>query len=143
MKLAELVEKEPLVKVALEYATKCHEAQTRFDGTPYIAHPMRVAEALAIRGAYTSQIVAALLHDVVEDCGVTQKEILTKFGYEVFAIVVALTKQEGEEYAAFIERVNTNPLARIVKIFDILDNLIDSPSKNQVKKYAAALKVLV
>ena len=57
--------------------------------------------------------------------------------------VVDMTKVEGESYADYMVRVAANPLARKVKIADMLDNLSDDPTPKQIKKYARGLLVLV
>jgi (p)ppGpp synthase/HD superfamily hydrolase len=68
--------------------------------------------------------MVALLHDVVEDTPYTL-ERLRELGYgeEVLGALERLTKAEGEDYAAFIERVRPHPLARRVKLADLEDNM--------------------
>jgi len=83
---AELVEK------AFVFADQCHQGQMRLSGEPYIAHPLETALFLANLHLDHHTIVAALLHDVVEDCGVTLKELDSKFGNEVTKLVDGVTK---------------------------------------------------
>lgn len=111
---------ESLLEKALEVALKAHRGQRDKAGQPYILHPLRVMHAVAGEEARA----VALLHDVVEDTGVTADD-LRRAGFPpaVVEAVEALTKQEGEEYAAFIERVRLVPLARQVKLADLEDNL--------------------
>ncbi|RUA21633.1 MAG: (p)ppGpp synthetase, partial [Chloroflexi bacterium] len=81
-----------LVGQAYIYADECHTGQTRKSGEPYIAHPLETALFLADLHLDTHTIVAALLHDVVEDCGVSLDEIERRFGPDVMKLVDGVTK---------------------------------------------------
>ena len=81
-----------LVGQAYLYANECHSGQMRQSGDPYIAHPLETALFLANLHLDTHTIVAALLHDVVEDCGVSLEEITLRFGPEVSKLVDGVTK---------------------------------------------------
>ena len=81
-----------LVGQAYVYADECHSGQMRQSGDPYIAHPLETALFLADLHLDTHTIVAALLHDVVEDCGVSLEEITLRFGPEVSKLVDGVTK---------------------------------------------------
>ena len=81
-----------LVGQAYIYAEECHTGQTRKSGEPYIAHPLETALFLADLHLDTHTIVAALLHDVVEDCDVSLDEIDRRFGPEVMKLVDGVTK---------------------------------------------------
>ena len=81
-----------LVGQAYLYADECHSGQMRQSGDPYIAHPLETALFLADLHLDTHTIVAALLHDVVEDCGVSLEEITLRFGPEVSKLVDGVTK---------------------------------------------------
>ncbi|NQW24710.1 MAG: bifunctional (p)ppGpp synthetase/guanosine-3',5'-bis(diphosphate) 3'-pyrophosphohydrolase [SAR202 cluster bacterium] len=81
-----------VVGQAYDYANQCHEGQMRKSGEPYIAHPLETALFLADLHLDSHTIVAALLHDVVEDCGVSLEEITQKFGPEVAKLVDGVTK---------------------------------------------------
>jgi (p)ppGpp synthase/HD superfamily hydrolase len=114
--------KVPTVAAAIEFAAAKHGNQTDKAGQPYILHPLRVMAAMDT----DEERRVAVLHDVVEDCGVTPDDIRAR-GYperEVKAIE-ALTKRQDEknDYPRFIERVLLNPLAAKVKLADIEDNL--------------------
>jgi GTP diphosphokinase / guanosine-3',5'-bis(diphosphate) 3'-diphosphatase len=85
-------EKVAIVKEAFDYATKAHEGQFRRSGEPYLEHPLQVAITLAELQMDTSTLAAALLHDVLENCGVPLAEIQTKFGPEVAKLVDGVTK---------------------------------------------------
>ena len=64
---------------AVQYASSKHEGQKRKDGSPYIIHPLAVAEIVAEIGLDTDAIVAALLHDCIEDTSASFDEISTLF----------------------------------------------------------------
>ena len=81
-----------LVGQAYLFAEECHEGQLRKSGEPYIAHPLETALFLAGLHLDSHTIVAALLHDVVEDCGVSLDEINRRFGPEVSKLVDGVTK---------------------------------------------------
>ena len=81
-----------LVGQAYLYADECHSGQMRQSGDPYIAHPLETALFLADLHLDTHTIVAALLHDVVEDCDVSLEEITLRFGPEVSKLVDGVTK---------------------------------------------------
>jgi len=68
--------------------------------------------------------MAAVLHDVVEDTGWTLEQLREEgFSDEVLRAVDCLTHRDGESYQEFVERVQTNPIARQVKIADLEDNM--------------------
>ena len=127
----------------LEIAAKAHEGQFRNDRkTPYITHPVAVANLFPEWEVGARAV--ALLHDTLEDTSLTAQALLGQgVSPIVVEAVVAMTKRENEAYDDYLIRVKANWLARKVKIADILSNLSDSPSKNQVKKYAKALKFLL
>jgi GTP pyrophosphokinase len=81
-----------LVEDALEYARELHSGQTRLSGDPYIDHPVSAAKYLADLSLDGNTIAAALLHDVVEDCGVSVDELRMRFGPEVATLVDGVTK---------------------------------------------------
>jgi len=80
------------VEDALLFATKCHEGQKRRTGEPYIIHPIQAAQYLADINMDCPTIIAALLHDVMEDCGISFKVLEKKFGKEIATLVDAVTK---------------------------------------------------
>ncbi len=103
---------------AIALAASLHKGQVDKAGQRYILHPLRVMLSLDDDRAR----IAAVLHDTVEDCGLTLETIGTRFGADIAEAVDALTKREGEDYTRFIERCGRNPLARKVKLADIGDN---------------------
>lgn len=85
-------EKLPLVEQAYQYAAEKHAGQFRKSGGPYIEHPLNTALLVADLRLDTDAVVAALLHDVPEDCGVPLEEIEGAFGSEVRRLVDGVTK---------------------------------------------------
>jgi len=128
-----------LIRRAIDYATEKHEGD-EYDGGPYVAHPIRVLEVLREAGEPWPVLAAAVLHDVVEDTDATVGEIRTLFGAEVADVVAHLTHRDGEDYEAYLDRVNTHPIAARIKIADIRDNLAHSePGTWWVDRYTKAL----
>lgn len=80
------------VQDAYVFASQAHEGQTRESGEAFIRHPLEVAGILADMELDVESIVAALLHDVVEDTGVTREEIEARFGREIANLVDGVTK---------------------------------------------------
>lgn len=81
-----------LIVRAFARADSAHARQKRADGSPYITHPAAVASYLADLGFDAASVAAALLHDVVEDCGVTRDELEKEFGTDVAFLVDGVTK---------------------------------------------------
>lgn len=134
------------VRLALEIATHAHEGQFRKDGvTPYITHPVAVAEAIwktRNRTLFSTLGVVALLHDVLEDTSVTPQYLLDQ-GVGVVNIeeIKLLTHNKNVPYLDYILSVRRIPTTRWIKIADIRHNL--STSTGTMKdKYELALYVL-
>src|SRR5581483_11975768 len=83
---------EDLLNRAYVYAMMAHGTQTRASGDPYFSHPLEVAAILTDLKLDDATIVAALLHDTIEDTDATRAEIDEKFGPEIGALVDGLTK---------------------------------------------------
>ena len=81
-----------LIDRALAYAGDAHAGQQRVSGEPFVTHPMRVAEIVAGWGMDHEVIMAALLHDVVEDTDITLAQIEQEFGSKVAELVDGVTK---------------------------------------------------
>lgn len=81
-----------LIEAAYAFAENAHSGQCRRSGEPYITHPLAVAEIVASLELEATSIAAALLHDVLEDCGVTFQELETRFGKEVATLVDGVSK---------------------------------------------------
>ncbi len=80
------------VKEAYRFADQAHLGQFRASGEPYISHPIAVTEICAGWKLDADSLMAALLHDVIEDQGVAKQELAEKFGADVSEIVDGLSK---------------------------------------------------
>lgn len=132
---------------ALVLATEAHRGQEHGWEilTPYIEHPERVAEALRALGAPSVVIIAAYLHDIVEDTTVTLDEVEHRFGLRVREITDAMTrrKEAGEDHWTYLERLMHDPLATMVKLADSRDNQAHLPEGHSLhKKYNKTLAIL-
>ncbi|MBQ8085572.1 MAG: GTP pyrophosphokinase [Lachnospiraceae bacterium] len=109
-----------MLEKAIEIAVEAHRGQIDKAGKIYILHPIRVM----LRGRNEVEQIVGILHDVVEDTPVTLDMLrLEGFSEEVLDAISCITKNEDEEYADFIDRVITNPLATQVKLYDLEDNM--------------------
>lgn len=131
---------QPTLESTLLFALEKHQGQRDKAGKPYIFHPIRVMENLGPSATENEQM-AALLHDIVEDCDVSLKELSgMSFPKDVLEAVDLLTKNdEGKrDYQKAIERVAPNPIARRVKIADLTDNLrldrIPNPTPKDIER---------
>src|SRR5471032_1316043 len=86
------------VKLAFHFSDEAHLGQYRQSGEPYITHPVAVAEICASWKLDDQSIMAALLHDVIEDQGVTKTEIAERFGPKVAELVDGLSKLDKMEF---------------------------------------------
>jgi (p)ppGpp synthase/HD superfamily hydrolase len=108
---------------AMLFAMGCHAGQLDKAGLPYVFHPIGVARRAMMRGAPQHVVVAAFLHDVIEDCRVPAEEIEERFGAEVARVVLGVSRFENETYAQFIDRVCLDPRCALLKLCDTDDNL--------------------
>ena len=134
---------ESLLKRAIAIAAKAHEGQVDKAGNPYLAHPLFVMKNVA---SLELKIVA-VLHDAVEDSELTLEQLRSEGFPEVLvSAIAAITKIEGEAYAAYLERVIANPIALRVKIADVTHNLdlrrITHPTEADFQRIAKYKKVL-
>ena len=86
------------VRSAYKFADEAHLGQLRNSGEPYITHPIAVAQQCAEWKLDAQALMAALLHDAIEDCGVTKPELIERFGAPVAELVDGLTKLEKLEF---------------------------------------------
>lgn len=135
------------IKEAFEFADKAHKGVKRRSGEPYILHPLAVAKiATKEIGLGTTSVVAALLHDVVEDTDYTVEDIASLFGSKVASIVDGLTKisgvmgsdtsQQAESFRKMILTLADDVRVILIKIADRLHNmrtLASMPEHKQVK----------
>ena len=96
------------IQKAYEYADRKHQNQLRKSGEPYIIHPLAVAEIVAEIGLDTDAIVAALLHDCLEDTDASFDEISHMFGQTVAELVEGVTKLTRVQYSTTEEQQMEN-----------------------------------
>ena len=129
-----------MYKKALQFAYKAHKGQKRHDGTPYIVHPIRVANAFED----DTMKCIAVLHDVIEDTNVTYEEVEKEFGDAISVNVRVLTKHSDIKYFDYIKRVSEYNTPTLIKIADIIDNLSDSKqSESMIERYEKSLEILL
>jgi (p)ppGpp synthase/HD superfamily hydrolase len=105
---------------AIEIAARAHAGQVDKAGQPYILHPLRLMLAVTT----PHERMTAVLHDVVEDTPITLDDLKSEgFPTEVLEAVHALTKTKGESRIAAARRAANNPIARVVKLADVTDNM--------------------
>jgi GTP pyrophosphokinase len=123
---AELIEQ---VIKAYEFGAVAHQGQTRLSGEPYISHPVAVAQTLADMHLDSQTIVAAILHDVIEDTEIGVPELEKQFGAEVAALVDGVSKLDQMQFnnraEAQAESFRKMMLAMIEDIRVILVKLAD------------------
>ncbi len=86
------------VRVAIEFSRAAHQGQMRQSGDPYISHPIAVARILTPLHIDAQAIIAALLHDVVEDTEITSEQVAKKFGKPVAELVDGLSKLDKIQF---------------------------------------------
>ncbi len=86
------------IRRAYRFADEAHLGQMRGNGEPYITHPISVASLCAEWKLDAQALMAALMHDTLEDCGVSKSEIIEKFGSPVAELVDGLTKLDKLEF---------------------------------------------
>jgi len=137
-----------ILAIAIKFASEKHVEQTDKGGKAYILHPIRMM--MRLRTNDDELMAIAVLHDVVEDCKVTFDDLrsigMTK---RVIDGVKALTKQSGETYEQFIDRLSSNRDAMIVKREDLRDNSditrlkgISDKDIARIEKYMNAFKLI-
>jgi len=125
---------EALLNKAYVYSMKAHGSQTRASGAPYFTHPLEVAQILTDFKLDASTIVAALLHDVVEDTEATSEEIEANFGSDIAELVDGLTKisrldlvtkeaAQAENLRKLLLAVSQDVRVLMVKLADRLHNM--------------------
>ena len=136
------------IKRGYEFAAEAHKTQKRRSGEPYIIHPIAVATILAKELEMTDNtVIAAFLHDVVEDTDHTIEEIQELFGEDVAKLVDAVTKRKKanyeyskqvDNYRQILESVHYDVRALLIKLTDRLHNMrtLDSMSAAKQMKIA-------
>lgn len=120
-----------IIEKAFKRAEKAHEGQLRKSGEPYITHPVAVAKILADLGTGPSTIVAALLHDTVEDTDYNLEQLRAEFGEEVSLLVDGVTKldkvklgdkTQAETIRKMIVAMSKDIRVLVIKLADRLHN---------------------
>src|SRR4051812_18164235 len=125
---------EDLLNRAYVYAMKAHGTQTRASGDPYFSHPLEVAAILTDLKLDDATIVAALLHDTIEDTAATRAEIDERFGPEIGALVDGLTKlkkldlvtreaKQAENLRKLLLAIAADVRVLLIKLADRLHNM--------------------
>jgi guanosine-3',5'-bis(diphosphate) 3'-pyrophosphohydrolase len=125
---------EDLLNRAYVYAMKAHGTQTRASGDPYFSHPLEVAAILTDLKLDDATIVAALLHDTIEDTEATRAEIDQVFGHEIGALVEGLTKlkrlelvsreaKQAENLRKLLLAIADDVRVLLIKLADRLHNM--------------------
>jgi (p)ppGpp synthase/HD superfamily hydrolase len=108
-----------MTRKAMKFAYDAHHGHVDKSGLPYILHPVHVAEQMRTE----EETAAALLHDVVEDTGVTLAELREAgFSPSVVEAVRLLTREDGIDYMDYVARLKPDPIARAVKLADLAHN---------------------
>jgi (p)ppGpp synthase/HD superfamily hydrolase len=132
-------------------AREAHAPQTDKAGRPYAEHLQAVAEGVRERGGDDEQIAAAWLHDAVEDDALSE-EWLTEAALtnRTKAIVLALTKRDGEPPESYAKRIRTTPGALLVKASDLAHNadparlaVLDEHTRARLTKKYASMRALL
>jgi len=141
------------VKEAYRFSDEMHLGQMRKSGEPYISHPIAVAEICAEWKLDAQAIMAALLHDVMEDQDVKKDELIERFGAPVATLVDGLSKLEKIEFQSQIEMQAENfrkmllAMARdvrviLVKLADRLHNMRTLDAMSDEKKHRIARETM-
>lgn len=144
-----------LIKKAFTFASRAHKEQHRLTGEPFVNHPLRVALEIADLRLGIDAIIAAILHDTIEDCDIHPQDITKQFNKEVSSLVQKLTKvnslkyreelREKENYRNILLAMAKDLRVVLIKLADRLDNMKTlwalSPEK-QVKKSKETLDIL-
>ena len=143
-----------LLQRAYDVAEQRHADQMRHSGDPYITHPLAVANILAELEMDTTTLIAALLHDTVEDTGYTLDALTEEFGTEVGHLVDGVTKldkvalgtaAEGETIRKMIIAMARDPRVLVIKVADRLHNMRTMrflPPEKQARKARETLEVI-
>jgi GTP diphosphokinase / guanosine-3',5'-bis(diphosphate) 3'-diphosphatase len=143
-----------LLQHAYDVAEEKHRPQRRKSGDPYITHPLAVATILAELGMDTTTLVAALLHDTVEDTDYSLDQLRVDFGNEVALLVDGVTKldkvklgaaAEAETIRKMVIAMAKDPRVLVIKLADRLHNMRTMrflPPEKQARKARETLEVL-
>lgn len=136
-----------MIQKAINIAIDAHDGQKDRGGIAYINHPIY----LSLMMETTTEIIVALLHDVIEDSDkYTLSDIVDIFGTIIANAVDCITKRKGEKYEDYLVRVKSNEISKKVKFADIRHNLhkeriteVDEKYERMAEKYDKALDFLL
>ena len=131
---------------AIVIAAEAHAGQVDKAGAPYVLHPLR----MMLRLSTSDEMIAAVLHDVVEDCGVSLEMLRAEgFSEQVLEAIDSVTRRAEESYEEFVLRAASNSIGRRVKLADLRDNSDLSRIKHptardyaRVEKYRRAIETI-
>ncbi len=135
-----------LTKRALKLCFEAHKDQADKSGTPYVFHPVHLAEQMQTE----ETVITALLHDVVEDTPYTIQD-LRKLGFPeaVLEAIRLMTHDDDTPYLEYVARMKDNAIARTVKLADLRHNsdlsrldAVDEKALARVKLYQKAIALL-
>ncbi len=141
------------IETAAEFAAEAHRGQKRKTGEPYIAHPLAAATVLADLRVDADTIVAAILHDVIEDTPIAKEELATSFGANVAEIVDGVTKldqiqfksreeAQAESFRKMILAMVRDLRVILVKLADRLHNMRTISGMSTLRRRAIARETL-
>lgn len=139
-----------MINKALRIAYDAHEGSVDKGGAPYILHPISVALDVASHGGDVDAIVAALLHDVVEDTSISLQNLRDEGVSECCLEALALlTHDKTVPYMDYVSTVRNNSIARVVKMADLRNNMDESrlvfvtdKDRERIEKYKKAYALL-
>ncbi|MBI3221679.1 MAG: bifunctional (p)ppGpp synthetase/guanosine-3',5'-bis(diphosphate) 3'-pyrophosphohydrolase [Nitrosomonadales bacterium] len=137
------------VRDAIEFSRIAHQGQTRHSGDPYVTHPIAVARILTTLHLDVQAIIAALLHDVVEDTDITNEQLAEKFGKPVAELVDGLSKldkiqfetredAQAENFRKMLLAMARDVRVILIKLADRLHNMrtLDAMSHDKCQRIA-------
>lgn len=135
-----------MTKKALKLCFDAHKDQLDKCGIPYVFHPIHLAEQMKSE----ETVIAALLHDVVEDTHYTVNDLKEKgFSKSVLDAIQLLTHDDNEDYMSYVAKIKNNPIACCVKLADLRHNSdlsrldkVDEKALKRYKKYQKAIALL-
>ena len=132
-------------KKAINIAYNAHMGQTDKFGIPYIFHPMHLAESMDTE----EECIVAILHDVVEDTDISFDVLEKDFSSTIIEALKLLTHDKTVPYKEYIKNLKDNPIAKKVKLADLMHNSdisrlehITEKDYVRLEKYKNALQIL-
>lgn len=138
---------------AIEFSSAAHEGQKRQSGEPYLIHPLEVAKILTQLKMDNASIIAAILHDTIEDTDVTKTDLAHEFGDDVAEIVDGVTKismikfsnqedRQAENYRKMILAMSNDIRVIMVKLADRLNNMRTLQFMSEAKQVSISQETL-